>query len=53
AALLANHFAEANQVEIGALMYAALVLLAITLLINIAGEFVLNRASAALAGVSK
>ena len=53
AALLANHFAEANQVEIGALMYAALVLLAITLLINIAGEFVLNRASAALAGVNR
>jgi phosphate transport system permease protein len=53
AALLANHFAEANQVEIGALMYAALALLAITLVINIAGEFVLSRASAALEGVNK
>jgi phosphate transport system permease protein len=53
AALLANHFAEANQVEIGALMYAALVLLAITLVINIIGEFMLNRASAALGGLQK
>ncbi len=53
AALLANHFAEANQAESGALMYAALVLLAITLVINIAGELVLNRASAALEGVQK
>jgi len=53
AALLANHFAEANQVEVGALMYAALVLLAITLLINIFGAFVLNRATAALGGIAK
>jgi phosphate transport system permease protein len=53
AALLANHFAEANQVEIGALMYAALVLLAITLVINIIGEFMLNRASEALGGLQK
>ncbi len=53
AALLANHFAEASHVEIGALMYAAEVLLAITLAINIAGEFVLKRAAAALEGVNK
>jgi phosphate transport system permease protein len=53
AALLANHFPEANKVEIGALMYAAVVLLAITLVINIAGEFMLNRASAALGGLQK
>ena len=53
AALLANHFAEASQVEIGALMYAAEVLLAITLAINIAGAFVLKRASASLEGVNK
>ena len=53
AALLANHFAEANQVEIGALMYAALVLLAITLVINVIGEFMLHRASEALGGLQK
>jgi phosphate transport system permease protein len=53
AALLANHFAEANQFEAGALMYAALVLMAITLAINVAGEVVLYRASASLEGVYK
>jgi phosphate transport system permease protein len=53
AALLANHFAEANQFETGALMYAALVLMAITLAINVAGEVVLDRASASLEGVYK
>ncbi len=51
AALLANHFAEANQAELGALMYASLVLLAITLVINILGEIVLERATASVKGV--
>jgi phosphate transport system permease protein len=37
AALLASHFPEAGEVEVQALMYAALVLLAITLLVNVAG----------------
>ena len=37
AALLASHFPEAGEVEVQALMYAALVLLAITLIVNIAG----------------
>jgi phosphate transport system permease protein len=37
AALLASHFPEAGAVENQALMYAALVLLAITLLVNVAG----------------
>ena len=37
AALLASHFPEAGPAEVEALMYAALVLLAITLLVNIAG----------------
>jgi phosphate transport system permease protein len=37
AALLASHFPEAGAVEYQALMYAALVLLAITLLVNVAG----------------
>ena len=51
AALLANHFAEANQAELGALMYASLVLLAITLVINILGEIVLERATVSVKGV--
>ena len=34
AALLANQFPEADPIEVGALMYAALVLLAITLVVN-------------------
>jgi phosphate transport system permease protein len=37
AALLASHFPEAGPLEVQALMYAALVLLAITLIVNIAG----------------
>lgn len=48
AALLANHFPEAGGAEIGALMYAALVLLAITLLVNIIGTLVLHWADADL-----
>src|SRR4029077_13614061 len=34
ASLLASHFPEAGQTEVQALMYAALVLLAITLVVN-------------------
>ena len=37
AALLASHFPEAGPVEVEGLMYAALVLLAITLVVNVAG----------------
>jgi phosphate transport system permease protein len=51
AALLANHFPEAGTVEVGALMYAALVLLAITLLVNIIGTTIVQRADAALKGL--
>jgi len=51
AALLANHFPEAGGVEVGALMYAALVLLAITLIVNIIGTIILQRADAALKGL--
>lgn len=40
AALLASSFPEAGAVEIEALMYAALVLLAITLLVNVLGVLV-------------
>ena len=43
AALLANSFPEAGPKEIPVLMYAALVLLAITLLVNILGALVLEK----------
>ena len=46
AALLANSFPEAGAKEIPVLMYAALVLLAITLIVNLFGALVLERASA-------
>ena len=42
AALLASHFPEAGPVEVQALMYAAMVLLAITLMVNVIGIGLLN-----------
>jgi phosphate transport system permease protein len=45
AALLANSFPEAGPKQVTVLMYAALVLLAITLAVNIAGSLILERAS--------
>jgi len=45
AALLANSFPEAGAREIPVLMYAALVLLAITLVVNMFGALVLERAT--------
>lgn len=51
AALLANHFPEADRIEVGALMYAALVLLAITLVVNVVGTLILQRADASLKGL--
>ncbi len=50
AALLANTFPEAHPKEIGVLMYAALVLLGITLVVNMVGAFILQRASAGVEG---
>jgi phosphate transport system permease protein len=41
AALLASNFPEAAQTERQALMYAALVLLAITLIVNVFGTLIL------------
>ncbi|MTJ10828.1 MULTISPECIES: phosphate ABC transporter permease subunit PstC [unclassified Anabaena] len=41
--LLANQFAEANGLQVAALMYAALVLFALTLIVNILAEFVVAR----------
>jgi phosphate transport system permease protein len=43
AALLANQWPESGPIEKGALMYAGLVLLGITLAINILGTLILNR----------
>jgi phosphate transport system permease protein len=48
AALLANNFPEAGPKEVGVLMYAALVLLAITLAVNVMGSIILQRASGEL-----
>lgn len=45
AALLANNFPEAGPKEVGLLMYAALVLLAITLAVNIVGALILQQAA--------
>jgi phosphate transport system permease protein len=45
AALLANNFPEAGPRDVAVLMYAALVLLGITLFVNIAGSALLLRAS--------
>jgi phosphate transport system permease protein len=45
AALLALNFPEAGLLEVQVLMYAALVLLAITLLVNLIGEVILTRAA--------
>jgi phosphate transport system permease protein len=45
AALLALNFPEAGPRQVQVLMYAALVLLAITLVVNIAGGFVMSLAS--------
>jgi phosphate transport system permease protein len=53
AALLANRFPEASAVERDALMYAAFVLLAITLLVNVLGTWVIYRTSERSSGVTK
>jgi phosphate transport system permease protein len=50
AALLALNFPEAGPREVQVLAYAALVLLAITLLVNIAGEVIMLRSSTQRAG---
>ena len=52
AALLANHFPEADAIEVGALMYAAIVLLAITLGVNTIGSFILVRANRQMRGIA-
>lgn len=51
AGLLANQFAEAEGLQVASLMYAALLLVVITLFVNIAGELVLRYTQKATAGV--
>ena len=51
AALLANHFPEAGKVEVGALMYAAFVLMLITLAVNAIGSFIMLRTTRELKGL--
>lgn len=46
ASLLANQFAEASGLQVSALMYAGLVLMILTLLVNIAAEFIVSKVQA-------
>jgi phosphate transport system permease protein len=52
AALLANHFPEAGAIEVSALMYAAAVLLSITLVLNVIGSLIMQRATSGLRGLT-
>lgn len=52
AALLANQFAEAEGIQISALMYAAALLVVLTLVVNMAGEAVLRRTQKATTGLA-
>jgi phosphate transport system permease protein len=51
ASLLANQFGEASGMQVSALMYAALVLVALTLAVNFAGEAVLRFTEKRTAGI--
>ncbi|MEL6384606.1 MAG: phosphate ABC transporter permease subunit PstC [Cyanobacteria bacterium J06626_18] len=43
ASLLANQFAEASGLQVSALMYAAFVLMVMTLIVNVLAEMIVNR----------
>lgn len=51
AGLLANQFGEADGLQIASLMYAALLLMVLTLLVNIIGELVLRYTMRKTAGI--
>lgn len=51
ASLLANQFGEAEGLQVSALMYAALILVALTLAVNFAGEAVLRYTERRTAGI--
>jgi phosphate transport system permease protein len=46
ASLMANQFAEASGLQLSALMYAGVVLFILTLLVNIAAQWVVDRVQA-------
>ncbi len=50
-ALLANQFAEADGMQVNALMYAAALLVLMTIAVNMAGEAVLRRTQRAIKGL--
>ena len=51
AGLLANQFGEAEGLQVSSLMYAALILVVLTLLVNMAGEAVLRYTQKQTAGI--
>ncbi len=51
AGLLANQFGEAQGLQVASLMYAALILMLLTLMVNIAGEAVLRYTQKRTAGI--
>jgi phosphate transport system permease protein len=51
AGLLANQFGEAQGLQVNSLMYAALILIAITLVVNLLGEAVLRHTQKQTAGI--
>ena len=51
AGLLANQFGEADGLQVNSLMFAALILVIITLFVNMAGELVLRYTQARTAGI--
>ncbi|MTF40159.1 phosphate ABC transporter permease subunit PstC [Cyanobacterium aponinum UTEX 3221] len=46
ASLIANQFAEASGLQVSALMYAGLVLMILTLIVNIGAEYIVNQVRA-------
>ncbi len=46
ASLLANQFAEASGIQISALMYAGLILMFLTLIVNILADYIVNQVKA-------
>jgi phosphate transport system permease protein len=51
AGLLANQFGEAQGLQVNSLMYAALILIGITLIVNLLGEAVLRHTQKQTAGI--
>jgi phosphate transport system permease protein len=51
-ALLANQFAEAEGLQVSALMYAAVLLVVMTLGVNVIGEAILRKTQHATAGIN-